>query len=122
MSRLNSYGLLLLVQIIWFTVMTAANNYIFGISNYTMQYGYYQRTGIYGFKKIPGLYGARNASVLSMLLILLPAVFNIAVLSYWFIKNDDKINEYIENTVSKTMYIGYFPLVVTGFLAKGLIF
>jgi len=82
--------------------MTVGNNYIFGI-------------------KSNGTDGSRNASVVSMLTILLPAVFNIAVLSYWLMKNDSKVDEYVENTVSKSMYIGYFPLVVTGFLAKGLI-
>jgi hypothetical protein len=102
MSRFTLYGVVLLTQIIWFIVMTVGNNYIFGIKNH-------------------GLNGATNASVVSMLTILFPAVFNIAVLSYWLMKNDSKVDEYVENTVSKSMYIGYFPLVVTGFLAKGLI-
>jgi len=101
MSRFTLY-IVLLTQIIWFIVMTVGNNYIFGI-------------------KSNGTDGATNASVVSMLTILLPAVFNIAVLSYWLMKNDSKVDEYVENTVSKSMYIGYFPLVVTGFLAKGLI-
>jgi hypothetical protein len=104
MSRFT-LGVVLLSQIIWFIVMTVGNNYIFAIKKIDS----YASTG------------ALNASVVSMLTILFPAVFNIAVLSYWLMKNDSKVDEYVENTVSKSMYIGYFPLVVTGFLAKGLI-
>lgn len=95
--------------------MTVANNYIFGIKKilYIIEpddpSNFFLTTG-----KV-------EASVVSMLTILFPAAFNIAVLSYWLMKNDSKIDKYVENTVSKSMYIGYFPLVVTVFLAKGLI-
>lgn len=105
-------GVLLLSQIIYFIVMRVANNYIFGIKK-TLYIGETENFYI--------TLGNLNASVVSMLTILFPAAFNIAVLSYWLMKNDSKVDEYVENTVSKSMYIGYFPLVVTGFLAKGLI-
>jgi hypothetical protein len=117
MSRFT-LGVVLLSQIIWFIVMTAGNNYIFGIRNVEFMISYFEPP-FWVSKYVKR--GAFNASVVSMLTILLPAAFNIAVLSYWLMKNDSKVDEYVENTVSKSMYIGYFPLVVTGFLAKGLI-
>jgi hypothetical protein len=112
MSRFNLYGVLL-TQIIWFIVMTVGNNYIF---NTKRNYDAYLTIPIASHN-----FNLPNLSVVSMLTILFPALFNIAVLSYWFMINDSNVDEYVENTVSKSMYIGYFPLVVTGFLVKGLI-
>ena len=94
------------MQIVWYSVLTALFQKLF--------------TNMQGSMSTSTL-NKKIGSLITIFTILLPSLLNIVILCYLYLKNDEKTNDYIENTVSKTIFIGYYPIIVSGFLIKGLV-
>lgn len=111
---MNPYFNLLLSQIIYFTLLVVFNNKIFNIIVLMIEIKK-------GSRPVPVLSSGNTiGSLISILTIILPAFLNMVILCYLYLKNDDKINNYINTINSNSVYIVYFPLVVSGFLIKSL--